>query len=71
LRSVDLEVNQIVDFTHEAKIEGDTRISRVATMYQPSFDSALEVDKLLKNSFSTLGCQAIVTEEVLFVGEYS
>lgn len=69
--SIGLQVNQIVDFTHDAEITPETIISRVATVYQPSHQAAAETDLLLRKSYNALGKPRIVTEQVLIVGEYN
>lgn len=70
LDNAGLELNQIVDFTNEAQVSPTTIISRVATIYQSTKESAQESDEKLRKNQSKFGNPRIITEEVLFVGEF-
>lgn len=70
LDNAGLELNQIVDFTKEAQVSPTTIISRVATIYQSTKVSAQESNEKLRKNQPQLGNPRIITEEVLFVGEF-
>lgn len=59
--------HQIVDFSRDQS--GQSLVSRVATMYQPSREAALQCEHLLTFGERLAGHRYIVTEQVCLVGE--
>ncbi|MDO8642919.1 MAG: hypothetical protein Q7R76_05065 [Candidatus Woesearchaeota archaeon] len=66
-RSFGITPHQIVDFSRA--LSGQSLVSRVATIYQPSRETALEWGLRLTSDKQLTGHRYIVTEQVCLVGE--
>ncbi len=62
-------MHQLVDFARTPLPDENTRVSRIATIYQPSRSAALTFSKSLRQVDNTIGYSSIIAEQVCLVGE--
>ena len=68
-KTMGVTMHQIVDFARTPLPDEDTRISRIATIYQPSREAALTFSQSLRQVENTIGYSSIIAEQVCLVGE--
>lgn len=66
-RKLRIAPHQIVDFSRDPL--GESLVSRVATIYQPSRERALEFEERLGKKDTLVGHKYLITEQVCLVGE--
>ena len=67
LNRLGITPHQIVDFSRD--FTGQTLVSRVATVYQPTREAALQFSAQLAADEKLAGHRYMVTEQVCLVGE--